>query len=150
MTEKELNSLYFINIELEQIKKDIESIKEQKRQLKIDTSIGGMAYDGMPHSSAPGTPVENKVISYEEKKKKLDDMLQSEIVLHTARLVDYEMKKADIEEFIFSIPDAELRLIFNYRCIKLYGWDEIGRILHCDRRTASRKYYRYIDQQELK
>ena len=45
MTEKELNSLYFISIELEQIKKDIESIKEQKRQLKIDTSIGGMAYD---------------------------------------------------------------------------------------------------------
>lgn len=145
MTEKELNSLYYINIELEQIKKDIEDIKEQRRQLKLDASIGGMAYDGMPHSTEPGRPVENKVISYEKKRKELDDKLQDELEYQAERMLEYEIKKAIIEEFIYSITDAELRLIFKYRCIKLYSWDEIGRILHCDRRTASRKYYRYID-----
>lgn len=145
MTEKELNSLYYINIELEQIKKDIEDIKEQRRQLKLDASIGGMAYDGMPHSTEPGRPVENKVISYEKKRKELDDKLQDELEYQAERMLEYEIKKAIIEEFIYSITDAELRIIFKYRCIKLYSWDEIGRILHCDRRTASRKYYRYID-----
>lgn len=145
MTEKELNSLYYINIELEQIKKDIEDIKEQRRQLKLDASIGGMAYDGMPHSTEPGRPVENKFISYEKKRKELDDKLQDELEYQAERMLEYEIKKAIIEEFIYSITDAELRIIFKYRCIKLYSWDEIGRILHCDRRTASRKYYRYID-----
>lgn len=145
MTEKELNSLYYVNIELEQIKQDIEDIKEQRRQLKLDASIGGMAYDGMPHSTEPGRPVENKVISYEKKRKELDDKLQDELEYQAERMLEYEIKKAIIEEFIYSITDAELRIIFKYRCIKLYSWDEIGRILHCDRRTASRKYYRYID-----
>lgn len=145
MTEKELNSLCYINIELEQIKKDIEDIKEQRRQLKLDTSIGGMAYDGMTHSTEPGKTVENKVISYEKKRKELDEKLQAELEYQAERMLEYEIKKAIIEEFIYSITDAELRIIFKYRCIKLYSWDEIGRILHCDRRTASRKYYRYID-----
>lgn len=145
MTEKELNSLYYINIELEQIKKDIEDIKEQRHQLKFDASIGGMVYDGLPHSAEPGKPVENKVISYEKKRKELDEKLQAELEYQAERMLEYEIKKAIIEEFIYSITDAELRIIFKYRCIKLCSWDEIGRILHCDRRTASRKYYRYID-----
>lgn len=148
MTEEKLNSLYYINIELEQIKKDIEDIKEQRRQLKLDASIGGMAYDGLPHSTEPGKPVENKVISYEKKRKELDEKLQAELEYQAERMLEYEIKKTVIEEFIYSITDAELRLIFKYRCIKLYSWDEIGRILHCDRRTASRKYYRYIDHQQ--
>lgn len=49
-----------------------------------------------------------------------------------------------IDEYISACPFPECDII-RYRVINNLGWHEIGNLIGMDRRTASRKFYNYIN-----
>ena len=58
-------------------------------------------------------------------------------------LQDREM----IDTYIAGIPHPDCDII-RYRAINGLGWYEIGDLLAMDRRTASRRFYNYVNVQE--
>ena len=55
-------------------------------------------------------------------------------------------KKIDLEKYIASIDDAEIRLILTLRFIDLKGWNYISKKLHYDRTTVYKKFKAFISQ----
>lgn len=53
-------------------------------------------------------------------------------------------KKIELEQFIRSIDDAEIRLILALKFIDLRSWNYISRQLHYDRSTVYLKFKKFI------
>lgn len=124
MTEKELNELYYIEIQIGRLKRRIAEIKGE---------MFGGGVSGMPRSSTPGNPTERialkKVALLEQLNKALEDKIDAEI---------------SIRAFIDSVDDMEIKTIIELRCIEFMGWQEIGEKLHADRTTVAKKFRSYL------
>lgn len=64
------------------------------------------------------------------------------------RQIDYYKDKIQedrrkVEKYIETAPQPE-RDIIRFRVINNLDWNEIGQLVNMDRRTASRKFYKYI------
>ncbi len=53
-------------------------------------------------------------------------------------------KKIELETFINSIDDAEIRLILTLKFIDLKSWNYISRKMHYDRSTVYKKFKSFI------
>ena len=53
-------------------------------------------------------------------------------------------RKAEIENLINKITDAEIRLIFKLKFIDLKSWNYIADTMHYDRTTVYKKYKKYL------
>lgn len=50
----------------------------------------------------------------------------------------------EIERYIESVEDVEIRNIMRYRFLDLYTWDMIADLMYMDRSTVSKKIKRYL------
>lgn len=123
-----LNKLYYIKIDIENIKKEIESIP----------TISSPQLTGMPH----GSGISNPVVSYVIKKEELVERLNQKIAKYTEEL-------ARIENIIDSIDDIEIRTIARMRFVLCLSWEEIGERVHLDRTNCARKLKKYIKNMDL-
>ena len=125
MTEQELNTIYYLE-------KQIIRLKRRIAELPRDTLGGGGDTSGV-RSSMPGDPTgrlaQKKIQLLEMLNKTLEEKIDAEIA---------------IQAFINRVEDEEIKTIITYRCIDLMGWDEIGRELHADRTTVSKKFRSYL------
>lgn len=126
MTEKELNQLHYLNIE-------IVHLKEEIMKLENESEVRAQVLTGMPFGSVLSDPTGDKGTELSENKMLLN--------LNLARA---EIEKNKLERFIASIKDSEMRIIIRLRHINSLTWEEIGEELHMDRRTASRKYIKFL------
>lgn len=126
MTEKELNQLHYLNIE-------IVHLKEEIMKLESESEVKAQVLTGMPYGGRLSDPTGNKGTELSENKMLLN--------LNLARA---EIEKNKLERFIASIKDSEMRIIIRLRHINSLTWEEIGEELHMDRRTASRKYLKFL------
>lgn len=125
---KSLNKLYYIKIEIENIKNEIDN-------LPIIKSID---YSGMPH----GTGVSNPVESYYLKKEKLLEKLNNKIEKYIEEL-------NRIESIIDKIEDIEVRAIARMRFINNMKWEDIGKELCLERTTCSKKLRKYLKTMDI-
>lgn len=88
----------------------------------------------MPRGSGNGVNFADWWIS--EKKRIKDDIAFWQKKLQRDRKM--------VEDYIATSPHPEQEII-RYRVINNLGWGEIGEELHIDRRTASRKFYNYLN-----
>jgi hypothetical protein len=123
-----LNKLYYIKIDIENIKREIESIP----------TISSPQLTGMPH----GSGISNPVVSYVIKKEELIERLNQKIAKYTEEL-------ARIENIIDSIDDIEIRTIARMRFVLCLSWEEIGERVHLDRTNCARKLKKYIKNMDL-
>ena len=123
-----LNKLYYIKIEIENIKNEIKNLP----------IISSPQYTGMPH----GTGVSNPVESYYLKKEKLLDKLNAKIEKYTEELIR-------IEDFIDRIEDIEVRAIARMRFVNLMKWEDIGNEVHQERTTVEKKLKRYLRNMDV-
>ena len=125
---KGLNKLYWLKIDIDNIKKEIESIP----------TISSPQLTGMPH----GTGISNPVVSYVIKKEELIEKLNQKIARYTEELVR-------IERIIDTIDDVETRTIARMRFVLCLTWEEIGEKVHLDRTNCSRKLKKYINNMDV-
>ena len=125
---KGLNKLYWLKIDIDNIKKEIESIP----------TISSPQLTGMPH----GTGISNPVVSYVIKKEELIEKLNQKIARYTEELVR-------IESIIDTIDDVETRTIARMRFVLCLTWEEIGEKVHLDRTNCSRKLKKYINNMDV-
>ena len=64
--------------------------------------------------------------------------------LLTSKEDDLLKKKIEIETFVASIEDAEIRLILTLKFIDLKSWNYISKRLHYDRSTVYKKFKTFI------
>ena len=112
-----LNKLYYLKLDIENIKKEIESIP----------TISSPQITGMPH----GTNVSNPIESYFLKKEQLLEKLNQKIEKYTEELIR-------IEGIIDTIDDIEVKAIARMRFIQNMKWEDISKLV-ANEWTAEKK-----------
>lgn len=133
LTEKELKQLYYINRETEELQRELREL-----DLELENFDGYKSTDYKEGSR--GT---SKFDTY----SKLDEMMDSKRILRQE--IDVNLQKIQRERhrilrYISKIEPSETRLIFRLRHINGMTWEQIGMEMHLDRRTVSRKYYKFL------
>ncbi len=127
VTVEELSELYYIN-------KEIKSYQLELAQLKQMNFYKKNIISSMPC----GGEVKQIDLEYASNVLMLED-----IISYGLKKLQYKRKQ--IEYFINSVEDAELRAIMRLRAINNMKWEDIGKELNMDRRTVSRKFYSYFE-----
>ena len=86
-----------------------------------------------------GSGYANPEDEYLAREQELEDMLN-----YALRKLQYERRR--IEEFLNTVEDAETRLIIRLRCVNNMKWEDIGEEINADRRTVSRKFYKFFEK----
>ena len=123
-----LNKLYYLKL-------DIENIKDEIRSLP---TISSPQITGMPRGSGLSEPV----VSYVLKKEELVEKLNQKIARYTEELVR-------IENIIETIEDDEVRAIARMRFVLCMTWEDIGNKVHLERTTCAKKLKRYIQSMDI-
>lgn len=125
MTEKELNQLYYLKIEIKRLKTEIEELENCLYRSPRVTDL--------PTGSGNGDPVGTLAAELSERKMLL------ELAYAKAKT-----ERERMERFILSVNDAEMRLIIRLRHIDCMTWEEIGEKVHMHRTTVKRKYFKFL------
>ena len=131
MTLEEAKAIYYINIEIKRIKRDLLEL-EQSRQFYKPVNLSGM-----PRGSPSYL---NTSDQYLEKRYKLDMLLN-------LKLRKLEQKKLEFEEWLESVADPQMRLILRLRCINNMTWEEIGEEMNYHRTGLAKKFYQFFEEQ---
>ena len=126
---KNLNKLYWI-------KREIQQIENQIKELTVLTAV---SINGMPKGSGVSSPVER----FYERLEKLKTKLEAK---HLECLAEQER----LETFIETIEDAEIRVLARGRFIECKSYQTIGDENYIDRTTAYRKLKRYLDERNCR
>ena len=125
MTEQELNAIRYLDIQICRIKRRI-------AELPADTIGGGGDISGV-RSSMPGDPTGRLAQKKIQLLEQLNDALEKKIDAEIA-----------IRAFIDRVDDEEIKTIIELRCIYQENWEDIGRELHADRTTVSKKFRDFL------
>lgn len=125
MTEKELNSLYWLT-------KRIKKLEWRLGELQIET---GVKITGMPHSPNPSDPVLNIV---ERREKLIAEYIEAQSDAYEA--------ETRIRAYIDSVDDEEVKLIMEMRFLYMMSWFDIGEELNLERTTAAKKMRKYLKE----
>lgn len=123
-----LNKLYYLKIDIENIKEEINTL----------STINSPQLTGMPHGSDISNPIEK----YFLKKEKLMEKLNQKIEKYTDELLR-------IENIIDTIEDIEIRTIARMRFIQHMKWEDIGEKMYLERTTCSKKLRKYIESMDI-
>ena len=121
MTKEELSSYYYL-------KKEIKQIEERIKEID-DTFLSANRINGMRYEKRLSNPQEQRMILIEKYDKRLEKKKDEALK---------ELMK--IEDFIDSINDPEIRMIFRYRYIELMEWNKIAMLVNMSERTVYRKH----------
>lgn len=121
MNEKELGQYYWLKQEIKKLEDKI---------IEFGSGVGAIKYSDTIKSTG-------KMESIQEKKVELVN-----------QLIEYRLsaleKYLEIERYIETVEDGEIRHIMRLRFLDLKDWYEIGEELGCDRTTASKKLRKYF------
>ena len=132
MTLKELSQWYYIN---QTIQNDIEELEK----LRAKSEPHGMKLSDAPRSTSRRNMVEEVALDIIEAEEKL-----------TADLAKAQKAKAAIEEYINSVDDYQIRLIFKYRFKDLLSWREVADRIGGNNTEdgVKKKCYRFLKNSE--
>lgn len=110
MTRKELESVFCL-------KKELRMWQDRLVELQADIALSPKVLDGMPfqHTNSTSNPTEMKAIRLSEVAKVIEGKISE---------IQYTIN--EIEVFITSLDDSIMRQILEYRCIKLYNWNDVA------------------------
>ena len=126
MTEKELSQYYWLKKEIKKLENKI---------IEFGDGLGSTKYSDSIKST-------KKMKSLQEKRLELVDQFIE------CRLSALE-KYLEIERYIETVPDSEIRLIMRLRFLDLMDWSSIGEEINCDRTTVAKKLRNYLKEQKV-
>lgn len=140
MTEQELNQFRMIELEIEDLTYRIKSIEDKGTQMVYDRVKGSSKHfpyiEKYYYITGVDTEENNrrKILIAEllrKRNKKLEELLEME---------------NQIQDYIYKIPESEIRQIFIFRYIDGLSQEEIGMKLHMDRSGVSKRITRYLNK----
>ena len=136
MDKRELSELKKINKEIEFLKKQILSISVEP-EFTTDTIKGSsIGFPYIQHS------IKISGIDWETYDKKVNRLRRQ----YQRKLDELMDKAAEINEYIASVPDPEVRMILQCRYINGLTWEEIEEATGINERTARRKFRKLWDK----
>lgn len=127
MIREELNELYWLN-------KEVEDLQNRLHELEETDGVSASKLNTDIHSKGDvSSPVEQLTL----KKIELKNRIYQNMIL----IIE---EKEKIERFIETIPDSQIRTIVRLRNIDLMSWETIGNFMELDRKTVSKKYNDFI------
>lgn len=126
MTERKLNQLYWLN-------KEIKHQKKRLLELQSTSQVKSPIITGLPFVNTKNDITANYAIEIAD--------LEAEIYINIQK---YCHELMEIEKYINTIDDSEMRQIIRLKHISGLTWDDIGTELNMDRRTVSRKYHKFL------
>lgn len=119
MDKRELSQLKYISTEIEELKKQIENVRSSvSTKMVSDTVLGSSR--SLPYAQhVIGISGVEDVEAYERRIQRLENKLK-------LRIDELMNKFEDMEEYIASISDSEMRLIIQYRYINGLSWQQIA------------------------
>ena len=121
MTEKELGRYFWLKKEVKHLENQLEEFGDGVSATSFEEKIGSSGIS----------------ISIQEKRQLIIEKL---INARLSALEEY----IKIETYINKVEDVEIKAIMVLRFQELKSWDEIGKELHMERTTASKKLRRYL------
>lgn len=134
MTRKELSVLKKINGEIEQIKKELNSVDPTQMPVS-DTVLGSSPY--FPYTEHPIGIAGFDNTQYERTVKRIQNRLNRKL----QELMD---EKDRITEYIYSLDDSDLRQILMYKYVNGLTWEEIGECMGYAAITVRYKHNKFI------
>lgn len=109
VTREDINQIYYLNKEIEKYQEELQALQE-----------GGLQapkLDGMPRQPKKITdPTGKKVVDKDDV-----EMIIEKLIL------EVEMKRKAIYEYIATLDSSLMRQIIMYRCLNLCRWDDVAR-----------------------
>lgn len=127
MTKEELSKYYYLKQEIKQIEDKIKEIDS--------TFMRASLINCEKFERRLSNPQEKRMILIEKYTEKLEKAIEKALE---------ELIK--IEEFINSIEDPEVRIIFRYRHIELKNWEEIAKLVFMSWASVCRKHQEYLNK----
>lgn len=125
MTKNELNQCYWLNREIEQLKKELQDL-EGKEYKPMD-------YSGMPR----GTVISDSVAKLAVQKAELHELI-------SLKLKECMIARTRIERYINSIDNIEMRMIVRLRHINGLTWSQMALELNYSERHIQRLYHNFF------
>lgn len=132
MTINDLEEYRILKIEIKELMEELQEI--------LNCTIGSPALSGMPISKGSTISTVEKTA---QKRLKLQTILSEKL---DKRLE----KQIEIEDFLDTIEDIDVRLIIRYRFIQGLDWQEIGEKMHFERTTPYYKLKKYLERDTSK
>jgi len=140
MKEQELSQYRAIKFEIEDLSSRIKMLEQKGIQIVSDRVKGSSKH--FPYiekyfyiSGVDPEEEDNRQMLINEllrkRNKKLDELIEMESRIH---------------DYIYMIPDSEIRQIFTFRYIDGLSQEEIGMKLHMDRSGVSKRITKYIEK----
>ena len=126
MNRGELNELYWLT-------KEIEDLQNRLQELEETNGIGSSKMGDGIHGSDVSNPVEKVAIKKLQLKNRIAENM----------LVILEQKEK-IERYVETIPDSQIRTIIRLRNVDLMSWESIGKFMKLDRKTVAKKYNNFL------
>lgn len=130
-----LNKLYYLKLDIENIKKEIESIP----------TISSPQITGMPH----GTEVVNSLEKYYLKKEPLEEKLKQRLLLLEDKRIKCVEEKNRLEGIIEQIDIPVIKTMAKMRFIDNKSWEEIGEATNYERTSCSKKLRKYLENMDI-
>ena len=140
MTEQELSQYRAIKCEIEDLSNRIKRLEEKGVQMVADRVKGSSKHFPYIEKYYYITGVDAEEY---DKRKILINELQKKRSKKLEELIEMESR---IHDYIYMIPDSEIRQIFTFRFIDGLSQEEIGIKLHMDRSGVSKRITKYLDK----
>lgn len=140
MTKKELGQLIDLKKEIKEIEESILKIEQMdisSAPINVKASKKNFPYV-QGHMTVPGY---NPALA-----DKRDRLLLERKMLLDARKNKAVNEERKLLQYINNIQESRIRRIMYFRFVEGYTWEEIGKIVHCDRTTAEKMIVRYLDR----
>jgi hypothetical protein len=140
MTREKLEQLKWLNQEIPVIRQKIAGIYEKEIPIVKDrVQASGREW--------PYVEGNVNIRGYDEKavERQHTELEKLEAVLKKRQL-DVCTLKAEIEDYISSIEDSRIRLMFEYRFVDGYKSAKVGKMMNCDRTTVEKTIVKYLNE----
>lgn len=132
MTKEELSKLSKITAEIEQIKRELESIE---LEYAIDSVTGSSI--NFPYTKHSIKIEGYDIKSYERKVKRIQNRLNR-------KMIELVEEKDRLTEYIYRLDNSDLRQILMYRYVKGLIWEEIGTSMGYATITVRSKHDKFL------
>lgn len=129
MTHKRLMNYLNMKIELEELHLQLKEVRE--------TILGASKLTRVPSGNNISNPTENIAIKVVKIEKKI-----------LTKISELISTVNEIEDFISSVDDIEIRVLLRKKYIKGQTWTEIGNEVHADRTTIYKKIKKFLKENE--